>query len=85
MQLLAVVNTMEIMEFQINFPRYLAQFFELYLHIWHSGSYLNMFLGKIKVFVKHYFLTPVGRFLVKNRIILVEVSTFEDHWILTQI
>ena len=69
----------------MDFSSYLGQFLELDVHIWYSGSYLDMFLGKIKVFVKKYFLTPVGRFLVKNRIILVVVSTFEDHWILTQI
>ena len=53
------------MEFQIDFSSYLAQFFELNLHIWYLGSYLNMFLEKIKVFVKKYFFVSRGCFLVK--------------------
>ena len=44
-----------ITKFQIVFSSYLAQFFELDLHIWYSGSYRNMFLEKWKVFVKKYF------------------------------
>ena len=54
-----------IMEFQIGFSSYLAQFFELDLHIWYLGSYLNMFLEKIKVFVKKYFFVSWGRFWIK--------------------
>ena len=76
---------MKIMGSQIYFSSYLAQFFELYLHIWYLGSYRDMFLGKINVFMKKYFLTPVGRFLIKNQVILVEFSTFEGYWILTKI
>ena len=57
------------MEFQIDFSSYLAQFFELNLHIWYLGSYLNMFLEKIKVFVKKYFFVMRGRFSIKNSVI----------------
>ena len=54
------------MEFQIDFSSYLAQFFELNLHIWYLGSYLNMFLEKIKVFVKKYFFRDEGSILDKK-------------------
>ena len=49
------------------------------------GKLSGYVLGKLKVFMKKYFLTPVGRFLVKNRVIFVEFSTFADYWILTKI
>ena len=51
--------------FQIVFSRYLVVFFELYLHIWCLGSYLNMFSGKIKVFMKKYFFESWGRFWIE--------------------
>ena len=40
-----------ITKFKTDFSSYLDQFFELDLHIWYLGSYLNMFLEK-KVFVQ---------------------------------
>ena len=58
------------------FSSYLAQFFELYLHIWYLGSYLNMFSGKIKVFIKKYFFVSRGRFWIKMWAILVEISAW---------
>ena len=58
-----------ITKFQIVFSSYLAQFFELNLHIWYLGSYLNMFLEKIKVFVKILFFVVRGRFWIKNPVI----------------
>ena len=63
---LIAVKIVKIMEFQIDFSSYLAQFFELDLHIWYLGSYLNMFLEKIKVFVKKKFVMR-GRFSIKNQ------------------
>ena len=48
------------MEFQIDFSSYLTQFFELNLHIWYLGSYLNMFLEKLNVFVKKTFFRDEG-------------------------
>ena len=76
---------MKTIGFQIYFPSYLVQFFELCLHIWHLGSYLKMFLGKINVFVEIYFFRVRGRFCSKNRVILMEMSTLEFQWILTKI
>ena len=64
-----VVKIVKNMKFQIDFSSYLAQFFELNLHIWYLGSYLNMFLEKINVFVKKYFFVSWGRFWVKNSVI----------------
>ena len=58
------------------FSSYLAQFFELYLHIWYSGRYLNMFSGNIKVFIKKYFFVSRGRFWIKMWAILVEISAW---------
>ena len=54
--------------FQNVFSRYLVAFFELDLHIWCLGSYLKMFPGKIKVFMKKYFFESWGR-------LWIEIST----------
>ena len=50
------------LEIQNVFSRYLAGFFELDLHIWYLGSYLNMFSAKLKVFMKKYFFESWARF-----------------------
>ena len=55
---------------QIVFSSYLARFFELALHIWCSGSYLNMFSGKLNIFTKKYFFTPWARFWIRFLVIL---------------
>ena len=74
-----------LMGFQIYFSSYLAQFFELYLHIWYLGSYLNILSGKIKVFMIKYFFVSRVRFWSKIWVILVDISALEHHIILTKI
>ena len=65
-------------EISERFSRYLAAFFESDLHIWCLGSYLNMFSGKIKVFMKNIFSSHEVDFASKlwgfGRVFCLEIS-----------
>ena len=71
--------------FQNVFSRYLVAFFELDLHIWCLGSYLNIVSDKIKVFMKTYFFESWGRFWIEISTIwmvyCLEISSKFDQYV----
>ena len=77
-------ETAKLKGFRIGFWSYLAQFFELGIHIWYVWSCLHMFLEKINILVKKYFFVSRGPFSVKKSVILKKISTLNRHSILTR-